>query len=596
MQKNMACSARVSILAILLMLSGCEQKTEAQKQAKQIQKEQQASSPNFEELSTSLAGNYLAGRFAVGSDDLTTANKFYQRALDAADEEKPYLVERALPAAMGAGDMDEALKLAKDIDLDKPLATSQLAVTLLLTDAFKDNDLKHVQELLPKLKADGFGRLLKPLMEVWTQVGLKDNAKAMEQLNQFGKTYPSLNSLTELHTAFIYDLQDKKDEAAKAYTQALDHNLSVRSAWIVGEFYERNNDPDRAVALYNDLGTKMQGSPFAQLVIQRMKDGKLHHERFIQAPKDGVAAALYDVATVLHQESSSRLAILYAQMAYYLTPKDPFVNLLLGDIIATADVPDKAADFYKSIGKDSDLYILAQFRLAQFFEEKGENNKAVGILEDLSKDKLVSRQAWTEIGDIYRRQETFDKAIPFYTKAIEASEKPQPGDWALFYARGICYERAKDWDKAEADLLQALKLNPDQPEVLNYLAYSWADSGKNLEKALQMLQSALAAAPDDPYITDSVGWALYKNGRYEDAVPYLEAAIQQLPDDPTINDHLGDIYAHVGRPLEANFQWQRALKHVGEHDADLKKEIEAKLKDSPVKTSDASPPVASSKE
>src|SRR5690606_3334786 len=182
--------------------------------------------------------------------------------------------------------------------------------------------------------------------------------------------------------------------------------------------------------------------------------------------------------------------------------------------------------------------------------------RAIALLEEMGKDSIIRRNAMTEMADIHRRDADFKAAIPYYTKAIETIETPSESDWPLYYARGICYERAKEWDKAEADLQTALKLSPQQPEVLNYLAYSWADSGKNLDQALDMLQNALAGAPDDPYITDSVGWALYKIGRFQDAVPYLEAAVQQLPADPTINDHLGDIYWRVGRKVEARFQWE----------------------------------------
>jgi tetratricopeptide (TPR) repeat protein len=454
-----------------------------------------------------------------------------------------------------------------------------LALTVLLVDAFKRNNVDDIKKYLPDLKPDGFGKLLKPLMEVWLSVSESNTAQAFEQLKSLVKQYPSLGALAQMHTAFVYDAADNPEEAAKYYDKALDAQASIRAVWLVAQFHERHNDVEKAIALYDDLAERMQGSPFASLVVQRLQTGKVNAESPITEPKHGVAAALYDVATVLHQENSLRLALLYGQLAHMLVPQDPFVNMLLGDIFSMSEVRDPAETYYGSIPQTSDFYVLSQMRLAQLAEEDGDNPKAISILQNLGKDPILTRTAETEIADIYRRDEDFMGAIPHYTKAIETIKEPDESDWPLYYARGICYERAKEWDKAETDLQQALTLSPQQPEVLNYLAYSWADSGKNLDQALEMLQNALAGAPDDPYITDSVGWALYKIGRFTDAVPYLEAAVQQLPADATINDHLGDIYWRVGRKLEAKFQWERALKNSTDKDVELKNQIQIKLVD-----------------
>ena len=145
-------------------------------------------------------------------------------------------------------------------------------------------------------------------------------------------------------------------------------------------------------------------------------------------------------------------------------------------------------------------------------------------------------------------------------------------DWTIYYFRGISYERAKQWDKAEADLLKALELEPEQPLVLNYLGYSWIDQNLHLQEGLDMVRRAVAQRPEDGYIVDSLGWAYYRLGRFEDAVEELEKAVLLRPADPTINDHLGDAYWQVGRRLEARFQWSHAL------DLDPDEELETKVR------------------
>jgi Flp pilus assembly protein TadD len=150
-----------------------------------------------------------------------------------------------------------------------------------------------------------------------------------------------------------------------------------------------------------------------------------------------------------------------------------------------------------------------------------------------------------------------------------------PERWSLFYSRGIALERSGQWKRAEADLLHALELKPDQPLVLNYLGYSWIDRGENLERGLKMVEKAVELRPEDGYIVDSLGWAHYRLGDYPNAVQYLEKAIELVPEDPTINDHLGDAYWQNGRSIEARYQWRRALQFGPQEDE--VKPIEAKL-------------------
>lgn len=528
----------------------------------------------------SVAGNYLAARFAVSNDDLHGANTFYSRALKSVVEKdaEKLLFERSLPVAIGAGDIEGAIATSKELDWKKPSATAQLAVLVQLIEGFKDGDNKAIADLMPHLRDDGFGRLLKPLLQTWHYVGQEKYVQAITSLEALMRNYPSLKPMVQMHLAFVYQVQGNATEAEHYYKLAQGDHLSVRSAYLIGQFYEAQNKKAEALALYKDLSDKMPGSPLPKMVEDRLAKGKLQKDNVIAKPYDGVAAALYDVATVLYQENSPRLAILYAQLAHYLTPNDDFVSLLLGDILSSTETFEQAEEFFKSVPEKSDMYVLAQMRLAQIYERQKNFDGAVAILSKFEKNPLLARQINMELGDFHRRKEDFASAIPYYSKIIDGLKKPVESDWVVYFARGICYERNDQWDLAEKDLLKSLDLAPQQPEVLNYLAYSWADHGKNLTQALGMLEKALEGAPEDPYIADSVGWALHKNGRTEEAVPYLEAALDYLPDDTVVNDHLGDVYWHTGRKLEAQFQWERALKNAKETDTKMIKALENKLK------------------
>jgi len=168
---------------------------------------------------------------------------------------------------------------------------------------------------------------------------------------------------------------------------------------------------------------------------------------------------------------------------------------------------------------------------------------------------------------------------------------PDRSYWTLFYFRGICFERSKQWPKAEADFKKALELFPEQPMVLNYLGYSWVDKGINLDEAFKMLGRAVDPRATDGYIVDSLGWAHYKLGHYSEAVQELEKAIELKPADPVVNDHLGDAYWRVNRKIEAHFQWNHArdMDPEPEDKPNILKKIESGLPDDALKDAPTAP-------
>jgi Flp pilus assembly protein TadD len=174
-----------------------------------------------------------------------------------------------------------------------------------------------------------------------------------------------------------------------------------------------------------------------------------------------------------------------------------------------------------------------------------------------------------------RDKQHFPEAIEAYDRAIQRIRTPREPDWLVFYDRGLCYDRAHQWSKAEADFRHALSLSPDQPYVLNYLGYTWADMGDHLAEARGMIEKALKGRPNDGAIVDSLGWVTLRQGQTAEAVKTLERAVELEPEDPQINGHLGDAYWAAGRRLEATYQWRRALTFHPEPDDAAK--LEAKL-------------------
>lgn len=298
--------------------------------------------------------------------------------------------------------------------------------------------------------------------------------------------------------------------------------------------------------------------------------------RLVTTAKAGAAEALYGLGASLGRRGGEDLGLVYLQLALYLEPDHALALLSLGDLYESIKKPDLAIEVYQRVPEDSPLHRNAAIQMASNLDALDRPEEAQKHLEALIKADPADLEAIMALGNVLRGHKKFAECAEVYSKGIDAIATPTKANWLIFYFRGICYERAKQWPKAEADLKKALELFPDQPHVLNYLGYSWIDQGVNLDEGMEMIKRAVQQRPDDGYIVDSLGWAHYRLGNYEEAVKQLERAIELKPEDPTINDHLGDAYWRVGREREAHFQWSHA-RDLKPEPEDLIK-IEAKLR------------------
>ena len=258
-----------------------------------------------------------------------------------------------------------------------------------------------------------------------------------------------------------------------------------------------------------------------------------------------------------------------------MDPDKPAGLLLVADILDSAGRYKESNALFARIPRDSPLAWSARLRIAENLQSMGQTDEAIKELRAMSAERPDRIESLVALGQLLRIQQDFEGAARAYTGAIDRLPQVLPRHWSLFYARGIAYERSNQWNRAEADFLKALELQPEQPDVLNYLAYSWVEKGINQDRALQMLERAVQLRPNSGHIIDSLGWALFKLGKFQDAVPLLERAVELMPEDPVLLDHLGDAYWRVGRTAEARFQWERSLRNKPE--PDLRIEVERKL-------------------
>ena len=519
-------------------------------------------------------GTYLAGRHAEQLRDYPAAASWFDRAITN-DPEAPELISRTFLMAVGAGNFDRARALShEELKLDPSDALAQL---VLLIERLKANDPAGAARHAADLPTDGVHRFIGPLALAWTKMAggdLPGAEAALQQLDKFNGFKP----LKDFQLGLLYDFAGQTDKAEANYsaTLALTNQLNWRLTDAIANFYERHGKAKEAKALYDKFIEQNAASEIAQSVLAARPPGV--PKPLIASASDGLAEALFDLASVLNQTETMDLALVYDRFALALEPNFPLAQLLLADVLSAQNEPEQSLAVLDQIPRNSPYSWSGRLRVAANLDTLERSDEAIVQLREMAAESPKTTSADVQLGDLLRNKKRFDEAAAAYDEAIRrAKEQSLPDRWTLFYDRGVSYERAGQWTLAEPDLLRALELKPEQPLILNYLGYSWIDKGENLDRGMKMVEKAVELRPEDGYIVDSLGWAHYRLGDYAGAVQYLERAIELVPADPTINDHLGDAYWQTGRFTEARYQWRRALQ-FGPDKTDVKP-IEVKLED-----------------
>ena len=277
----------------------------------------------------------------------------------------------------------------------------------------------------------------------------------------------------------------------------------------------------------------------------------------VKTHKDGLAETLYNISSWYYQKNLFKYSIFFGKLSLRLRPNFNAMKLLLVNALEEIGYEQLAVDQISNVSKRN-LYYMKFIKLRNSLQENSfAEKKLLEDLQDLSKTFPKNWQITLLLADKLRSKKKFKESIDLYSNVIE--NKLVENKFAILYSRGIAYERLNEWNKAEKDLTDALEINPNDPYVLNYLAYSWLDRNLNLDKAVDLLKKAVKLEPNDGYIIDSLGWAFYLTGVLDKSIFYLEKAVSIMPNDATLNDHLGDAYWKVGRKKEANSQWKRVL-------------------------------------
>ena len=265
-------------------------------------------------------------------------------------------------------------------------------------------------------------------------------------------------------------------------------------------------------------------------------------------------------------------------LAKYLNEDFISYNTLLAENFYKINNFKTAKRIYKDLSKYGDAYNwYSSKQIARILIKENDTSSAINLLEN-SYENLLNKEIYEtfDYAEFLKNNKKFKQAIVFYTKIINQIKKDHPLYTEVTDGRGVAFERIGEWTKAENDLLASLKVDPNQAYVINYLAYSWIEKGIKINESLNMLEKANKLRSNDPYITDSLGWALFKLERFKEAKEYLQLAVRLLPADPTINDHFGDVLWKTGNEIQARYYWNYVLK-LENTEEELKKILVEKL-------------------
>lgn len=508
-------------------------------------------------LSHSLAGSYLAGRFARADHETGLAAGFYRNAL-LQDPDSDILLEQSFLMEASEGHFDRSIELAEKLIVKQP--SHRVARLVLGLKAFDDGELKKAEAHFKNAGTGPIGELTSAIAQSWVILAEGDTNRALNKL-KLPRQADWAQFYLQYHRALIADIGGRRSVARDAYNRVFEQDSrTLRTALAFARHAAHGNDLRQAKSiLRNHLeATSGEGHPLAHELLDELGKSK-KIDLLIATPRQGLAEVFYGLGEALTGEGGVSIGVLYLQMALFLEPKQPFALAALANAHETTKRYDAAINTYERIPDGTPLQAAIDIRRALNLNSLDKVDEAQKLLEKVAEKNPKDIKALDTLGNVMRARKRYDEAVVYYTRVIDLLGNPEQKDWVHFYSRGTCYERLKRWPEAEKDLQQALKLNPDQPLALNYLGYSWVDQNKNLKEGMKLIEKAVSLKPDDGYIVDSLGWAHYQLGNYSRAVGFLEQAVELRPEDPVLNDHLGDAYWRVGRHREARFQWDQAI-------------------------------------
>ncbi|KCZ96383.1 hypothetical protein HHI_01850 [Hyphomonas hirschiana VP5] len=497
--------------------------------------------------------DFMIARIASLTNDPGTASRRYAAIIDAMPEQAS-IAERAVFSALLAGDYPAAAGLSS-----RALAAGSDASLVRLTlavDAIVRGKPEQARPYLEEYAYQPFNRNIANNISAWRALSKSGLTAATPFLEQ-GLTGDLRFDSPSIYMMGLLQLSGGADEEALATFERV-WSSGARLAIGVeahAELLAARGDKARALEIIEAFRAEVGTNAALASLARRIEAGEKIKPRRLTT-RQGAALALYVPAAALMYQTNDDLSSVYFVLALALDPDLHVARSLWAQALENGGRRDDAIATLREVPASSPYYPNAQGQLAGLLNAQGKSEEALRVAAEALAG-TPDRGLQLQLADLYISLERYGDGEAVLSEVIASDGERE--DWRVIFARGAARERQGNWPGAETDLKRALELRPESATVLNYLGYSWIDRGENLEEGFNLIRRAVILEPLAGHIIDSLGWAHYKLGQYEEAVDYLERAVELVPGDPVLNDHLGDAYWRMDRKLEAGFQWERAL-------------------------------------
>ncbi len=521
--------------------------------------------------------NYFSGTLLLNNNEYSESYNFLKK-LDGLEEDHINYSSKYLFSLINLGKFNEAFNYSQKLERKK---LSNFESDLIMGIYYLKKE-KHdlAQEYFLKLRNRGSKSVLNNFVSnsLFNWLSFKDLQLTSAQ-KKIDLINPRFSNLKKIQNIFLHCFYQSEE------TELLFKNLvSIKEIdfsrynYFYAIYLVDSNRVEQAKRLIN---TSLKSYPRNLLLNQykRNLDGGRHENNFnCQNLSHVIAEILYITANALSSQDVYKISNFYLNLSKYLNKDFNSFDTLLAENFYKIENFSKAKEIYNQIGKKGTVFLWHGAKQnAKILIKEKKKEKALKILTEIYK-KLPEKNIYEKFdyANFLKSNEQFENSIKIYTEIINSIKKEHPLYPKATDGRGVAFERTGEWDKAENDLLSSLNSDPEQAYVINYLAYSWIEKGIKIEQSLKMLEKANNLKSDDPYIIDSLGWALFKLKRYNDSKNYLQLAVELMPGDPIINDHYGDVLWKNGNKIQARYYWNYVL-NLKETEKELKIKVENKL-------------------
>jgi Flp pilus assembly protein TadD len=521
--------------------------------------------------------DYFSGILLLNDNQYYESSKFLKKIKGLEKSHINYSV-KYLYSSINSGNFDEAFKYARELEKQKiDIFESHLVLGVYY---LRNSKINLAKEYFFKAKNRDFrftlNKHISSSMYNWSNLKNSDISRASEDLKKLDERFKNLKKIQNVFLNCYYE-SPNTNNLFKELVANKKTDFS-RYKYFHASYVASSGEIEEAKTI---VQSALKLNPRNLLLNQYKID--LNEKIFLKSfscknENQVIAEILYIAANILSSQSIYPLSNFYLNLAKYLNEDFHSFDTLVAENFYKLDNFENAKKIYKGLSKRGDTFKWHSTKqLSRILVQEGKKEKAIRLVSGVYKDLAYKEIYETfDFAEFLKNNEKFEDSIPYYTKIINRIKKDHPLYSEATDGRGVAYERTGEWNKAEKDLLASLKADPNQAYVINYLAYSWIEKGVKIEKSLDMLEKANKLKSNDPFIIDSLGWALFKLERYEESKSYLQMAVRLMPGDPIVNDHFGDVLWKNGNEIQARYYWNYVL-NLKKTEEDLKKNIEKKL-------------------